>query len=136
MDGEVTLRFDGSSTKNGSGCGYVLLAKSGKVIERGHKECGAATCNEAEYYGLILGLERARANGFSHVSAEGDSMLICCQVSGKWKINHSRLAALRSQVLATAPKEFSISYIPRELNAIADSEARYASSTHTDGIAH
>ena len=43
---------------------------------------GIATNNAAEYRALILGLTYAAKKGFKYIRAQGDSKLICNQVSG------------------------------------------------------
>ena len=43
---------------------------------------GIATNNAAEYRALILGLKYAAKKGFKYIRAQGDSKLVCNQVSG------------------------------------------------------
>jgi ribonuclease HI len=43
---------------------------------------GIVTNNAAEYRALILGLKYAAKKGFKHIRAQGDSKLVCYQVSG------------------------------------------------------
>ena len=42
---------------------------------------GMTTNNAAEYRALILGLDYAAKKGFKHIRAQGDSKLVCNQVS-------------------------------------------------------
>ena len=42
---------------------------------------GITTNNAAEYHALILGLDYAAKKGFKHIRAQGDSKLVCKQVS-------------------------------------------------------
>lgn len=42
---------------------------------------GIATNNAAEYRGAILGLKFAVEKGFKHARVQGDSKLVCMQVS-------------------------------------------------------
>jgi hypothetical protein len=42
---------------------------------------GITTNNAAEYRALILGLDYAAKKGFKHIRAQGDSKLVCKQVS-------------------------------------------------------
>ena len=65
---------------------------------------GRATNNVAEYRGLLLGLERARALGATEVDVVNDSELVAHQVNGRYKVKHAgheaaarrrRCAALR-----------------------------------------
>ena len=43
---------------------------------------GVMTNNAAEYRALILGLTYAAKKGFEYIRAQGDSKLVCNQVSG------------------------------------------------------
>jgi len=58
-------------------CSPVLLK-----IALLHEGLGITTNNAAEYRALILGLDYAAKKGFKHIRAQGDSKLVCNQVSG------------------------------------------------------
>ena len=60
-----TLQFDGSSLGNpgSAGSGYVLKNKHGLVEAEGSNYLGISTNNEAEYDGLIQGMQVAYSMG-------------------------------------------------------------------------
>ena len=63
---------------------------------------GVATNNEAEYQGLILGLQLARGHGANHVTIRGDSHLVLQQVLQRWRVrttaaNHQRVRSALCQ---------------------------------------
>lgn len=56
---------------------YALQLKVAQLREG----LGVATNNAAEYRALILGLKYAAKKGFKYIRAQGDSKLVCNQVS-------------------------------------------------------
>ena len=50
-------------------------------VYRLRERLGVATNNAAEYQGAILGLKFALEKGFKHIRVQGDSKLVCMQVS-------------------------------------------------------
>ncbi|XP_057443544.1 uncharacterized protein LOC130735635 [Lotus japonicus] len=121
------LEFDGASRGNPgpAGAGAVLRAKDGSKVYRLREGVGIQTNNFAEYRGLILGLKHAIQEGYEHIDVKGDSMLVCNQVQGVWRINNQNMAYLCNEVkeLRNRFLSFKISHIPREYNYEADVEA-------------
>jgi ribonuclease HI len=76
----------------------------------------------AEYRGLLLGLERARALGATEVDVVNDSELVARQVSGVYRVKHSDMKLLHRQAVAALDsfERWSIRSVPREQNARAD----------------
>lgn len=109
---------------------WLLSASDGGcgVGMQGSQSFSCTTNNEAEYSGLILGLEKALELQLRSVRVEGDSKLVVEQVSGNWKINKEHLRVLQRRVLALRAQfdSFSIRHIPRARNALADSLATAA----------
>ena len=83
---------------------------------------GVATNNVAEYRGLLLGLERARALGASEIELVNDSELVAKQLIGVYKVKHPDMRTLHAEALAAlrAFERWSIRSVPRERNAQAD----------------
>lgn len=87
MDFEYRMQFDGCSKGNPG------LAGSGAVIYKLDNELWAEsffvgkmfTNNHAEYAGLILGLQQAKALGITQLKVEGDSLLVINQMKGLYK---------------------------------------------------
>ncbi|KAK3227805.1 hypothetical protein Dsin_007667 [Dipteronia sinensis] len=121
------LEFDGASKGNPgqAGAGAVLRAEDGSVVWRIREGVGIATNNVAEYRALILGLKYALKKGFKHIRVHGDSMLVCMQIQGLWKINKPNLAVLCNEAKELKDKflSFKISHVYRESNAEADTQA-------------
>ncbi|KAI9154200.1 hypothetical protein LWI28_022599 [Acer negundo] len=121
------LEFDGASKGNPgqAGAGAVLRAEDGSVVWRIREGVGIATNNVAEYRALILGLKYALKKGFKHIRVHGDSMLVCMQIQGLWKINKANLAMLCKEAKELKDKflSFKISHVYRESNAEADAQA-------------
>lgn len=126
------LQFDGAADPNpGKASGaYVLFGPPEKdgdwlvrnVIEEGFTYLERATNNEAEYTGLILGLEKALEHNVEAIKIEGDSMLVVNQVQGLWRVKEPRLVRLHARALDLFKrfKQKSIAHIPRENNTDAD----------------
>lgn len=53
-----------------------------------YEGAGSATCNVAEYRGIILGLRHALEMGYRNIQVQGDSKLICMQVGMERPNNH------------------------------------------------
>jgi len=126
----VILYTDGGSRGNPGPAGYgvVLLSKSGKAIAKLSEFIGRATSNEAEYRGLIGGLEAARDCGAVEVSIRADSQLLIRQINGTYKVKSRRLLPLfqRARSLLETFETWRAEHIPREQNLRADSLANEA----------
>lgn len=126
------LQFDGAANPNpGPACGaYVLYSPPRlqqtellrSVVQEGYRYLPHATNNEAEYTGLILGLEKALELGIRKLKIEGDSTLIVNQVNHAWKVKEPHLHPLflRATQLVALFDEATLQYIPREQNKVAD----------------
>ena len=134
------LHFDGGaravsgSTK--AGCGFVVSSDSNEVLERHwHALPDGATNNEAEYKGLIFGLQRCKHLGLQRVAVFGDSNLVINQVFGRWKTKASNLKQLTAHAKALTKnfKEIKGSWIPRGENHEADALANRAMDERRSG---
>ena len=87
-----------------------------------------ATNNEAEYLGLLTGLQSALALGVKRIQVEGDSELVIKQVNGVYKVKAENLKGLYSEVINVMQKFdwYQISHIPRKENSRADELANEA----------
>jgi ribonuclease HI len=123
---EAKLFTDGGSRGNpgDSACAYVICNLDGSVVEKSGYYMGMATNNQAEYYGFKKGLERARDLGIDKISLYSDSQLVVNQMNGFYKVKNQELAPLHQDVaqLAQSFEKVSFTYVPRELNKIADKE--------------
>ncbi|XP_024024296.1 uncharacterized protein LOC21387032 isoform X2 [Morus notabilis] len=125
-----TLEFDGASKGNPgpAGAGAILRADDGSAIWRLRQGLGKATCNVAEYCSVLLGLKHALKKGFKHIRVQGDSKLVCMQISGLWKTKNQNMANLCEQARELKEKfvSFQINHVLREFNFEADAEANRA----------
>lgn len=121
--------IDGASSGNPgeAGAGIVIFSQD-KVILKKSIYLGSMTNNMAEYEALLFVLNKALEKGIENLTVHTDSLLVANQVSGTYKVKNPILKDYFSQVrrLLDNFKHFSIKYIPREKNRIADSLAKKA----------
>ena len=127
---------DGSSNKNGSGAGIILISPKGhrfhSVLRFGFK----ASNNEAKYKALLAGLRVAQELKASSVQCFSDSQLVVNQVLGEYQARGARMAAYLAKVtvkLSTFERG-SIEQIPREQNSNADALAKLATSEEMETL--
>jgi ribonuclease HI len=121
---KVVVHVDGGARGNPgpAAAGAVVSTLEGNVLDEASEAIGVATNNVAEYRGLLLGLELARALGADEVEVVNDSELVAKQVNGVYKVKHREMKPLHAAALA-ALKDFerwSIRSVPRAENADAD----------------
>ena len=94
------LYVDGAAKGNPgeAGIGAVLLDGDGKTLFQEGHYIGRATNNQAEYRGLILGLEKVIAMGGKDVVVFTDSQLMERQVIGQYRVKDGVLQGFHSQV--------------------------------------
>jgi len=102
--------------------GYAIQLDSGEIIKDAKVISESGTNNQGEYSGLILGLEKALSLGIDRVEAYGDSMLVVNQINREWAVRSPSMQKFceRCRVLIRKLKSFSIEWISREKNWIAD----------------
>jgi ribonuclease HI len=138
------LQFDGAADPNpGPASGsYVLFSppciEDGSlvrhVVQEGYRFIPHATNNEAEYTGLILGLEAAKQHKVENIEIEGDSNLVVNQVLGAWQVKTASLVPLKSKAANlywNIPKRI-LRHIPRERNEDADRLSKEALKTRQE----
>ena len=87
---KVVVHVDGGARGNPgpAAAAAVVSAPDGELLDEAAVTLGTATNNVAEYRGLLLGLERAKALGATEVEVINDSELIAHQVTGRYKVKH------------------------------------------------
>eukprot|EP00199_Chlamydomonas_sp_CCMP681_P005419 CAMPEP_0119106374 /NCGR_PEP_ID=MMETSP1180-20130426/4081_1 /TAXON_ID=3052 ORGANISM="Chlamydomonas cf sp, Strain CCMP681" /NCGR_SAMPLE_ID=MMETSP1180 /ASSEMBLY_ACC=CAM_ASM_000741 /LENGTH=248 /DNA_ID=CAMNT_0007091693 /DNA_START=185 /DNA_END=931 /DNA_ORIENTATION=- len=127
------VMFDGASRGNGSkdsraGSGAVITdIESGRAVAEVVCPLPAGcTNNEAEYSGLLMGLQACVALGICVGQVAGDSKLCVMQVTGKWAVRAPHLAtyvqkakALMHALTARSPS-LQLVHVLREHNQEAD----------------
>ncbi|QSW99332.1 ribonuclease HI [Haloterrigena alkaliphila] len=127
--GRAHVYFDGASRGNPgpAAIGWLIVTGDGIVAEGG-ETIGRATNNQAEYEALITALEAASDYSYDEVHVRGDSELIVKQVRGEYDTNDPELRERRVSVheLLRAFDEWTLEYVPREVNERADELANEA----------
>lgn len=130
MNNEIHIFTDGGSRGNPgpAAIGVYIKDHAGNQLAAIGKKIGEATNNVAEYKAVIEALNWTveHKEGFSEVTKISfflDSLLVCSQMKGAWKIKDENL---RSLYFTAKKKEESLnlpvsySHIPREKNKKAD----------------
>jgi ribonuclease HI len=131
------LQFDGASKGNGnkSAGGSVLFNSDNKIIFTYGQYLSKSTNNQAEYMGLLGGLEKAKTFGIRNLLIEGDSLLIIKQILGEYKVKNFILQKFHSKIIKLLNDHFDsigIKHIYRNYNKIADGIANDAIKLEDD----
>jgi len=124
------LMFDGGSRGNPgiAGAGYVIYENNIEIYSEACPIGINNTNNEAEYLGLIYGLQKAVELNIKDILINGDSKLIIEQVTGNWKVKSKNLISLcqKSQLLLHNFNKYGFQHILRKYNKRADELANIA----------
>jgi ribonuclease HI len=123
------LRFDGASRGNPgkASYGFVIYDPSKKIVATGKDFIGyKKTNNEAEYEGLINGLQRCVDLKLKKVLIEGDSQLIINHLHGLNNVVKMKLYFDRVKVLLDQLDTYTVNHIYRSFNKEADALANQA----------
>lgn len=129
----LVINTDGGSRGNPgkAACAFVVMG-DGMPLHEQSKTLGLATNNEAEYAGFIESIKwlvtysEHAAQKPKSVIWQLDSKLVVEQLNRRWKIKEQRLRELANccwqqlRILETQSVDISITYVPREQNALAD----------------
>jgi ribonuclease HI len=120
------LYFDGGSRGNpgqAAGAAVIVMPEGEKFAVSQYLEF--ATNNEAEYTGLIIGLQKAKEMGINALVVQGDSQLVINQINGQWQVKSPNLQELYQQAksLMKGFKNIKINWVRRHENHLADAEA-------------
>jgi ribonuclease HI len=124
------LQFDGCSKGNPG------LAGAGAVIYQNDHEIWydfsflgkSSTNNQAEYNGLLLGLNQAINLNITEILVEGDSDLVIKQMNNKYKVKSENLIPLyeKAKRLESMFEKITFTHIYRNKNKRADELANQA----------
>ena len=121
---KAKLSSDGGARGNPgpAAFGYVLEAEDGTVLDARGEAIGVATNNEAEYRGLVAGLEKALELGVDELEVVSDSELVVRQMRGEYKVKKETLRTLNEEAsdLARRLARVSFTSVRREHNELAD----------------
>lgn len=140
---KVILYTDGGARGNPgvAGAGIVVVDQNGQILKTASKPLGRTTNNEAEYQGVIFGLENLKKifgkdkTRDLHVELRLDSELVCRQLSGVYQTKEEHLWPLFMKVWNARVADFphlTFLHIPRADNALADKLANEAMDAQHD----
>ena len=126
----VIIYTDGAARGNPgpAGAGWVISDPKGDPLAENKKYLGELTNNQAEYQALLLAIQEAQKMGAKKLALHADSELMVRQIKGEYKVKNEGLKPLFKEALLILSKfeGYSIAYIPREKNAMADQLANEA----------
>ena len=132
---KLVVHVDGGSRGNPgpAAAAAVVSSTDGEVLDEAAEYLGRATNNVAEYRGLILGLERAKALGATEVEVYNDSELVAHQINGRYKVKHPDMKPLYLEALERlrAFGRWRILSVPRSQNAAADALVNQELDAHS-----
>ncbi len=127
MDNYI-IYTDGAALGNPgpAGAGAIIVDTKGNIVYRISESLGTATNNEAEYYAIILALEKAADMGLQNIEIRSDSQLIVRQINGQYKVKSPNLKPLFKKVLNLLSnfQRTKMVHISREFNKEADKLAK------------
>jgi len=120
----LVVHVDGGARGNPgpAAAAAVVSTPAGDVLDEAHELLGVASNNVAEYRGLLLGLQRARALGADEVDVVNDSELVAKQVNGEYKVKHPDMRPLHARATEALSgfSAWTLRSVPRAQNAAAD----------------
>ena len=118
----VTVHTDGGARGNPGPAAAAAVVSAPGVMDEASARLGETTNNVAEYRGLLLGLERARALGATEVDVVMDSELVVNQVNGRYRVRSQELAPLHKAAMDALAgfRAWTIRAVRRAENARAD----------------
>lgn len=125
----VRMYADGGSRGNpGPAAGAAVLfalnskGEQGKRVDEAAKYIGIETNNQAEYTGIIVGLQKALELGYEAVDVRLDSELAVKQLNGIYRVKNPEIAKRFLEVhnLRVQFKQIKFSHVYREQNTAAD----------------
>ena len=131
----TSIFIDGASDSNeNGGIGVVLRPIEGEEILIS-RAIGKATNNEAEYRSLITAIEESLKNNFNNIEINSDSELLVKQVNGQYKVRAANLKPFYDLAMKSIKKlnSFTITWVSREENSIADELAKKGSKLSIGG---
>jgi len=131
---KVVINADGASHGNPgpAAIGAAIRDETGCLLASVSERIGDTTNNQAEYRALIAALEKALSIGVRRADIRLDSELVVRQLQGRYRVKNTGLRPLylRAAELLGQLEGFSLTCVPRELNAEAD---RLANAAFTRG---
>lgn len=132
----LIIYSDGGSRGNPgpSSSGFVIMNAHEEVIHQGGMYLGITTNNQAEYHGVLLGLQKAHELGGETVDFRLDSLLVVNQLNGIYKIKNRELWPVHERIreLVGQFKKVTFTHVRREFNQLADGMVNKILNAHED----
>lgn len=133
MNRGIKVFTDGASKGNPGpgGIGINICDEENNELGTYKKYIGETTNNYAEYSAIIASIEVIKTLNYDYnfIGFFSDSELMVKQLTGSYKIKHEQMKILSAQFwekVKQLNKQFTINYIPRTENKIADRLANEA----------
>ena len=112
IENTYVLKFDGCSKGNPglAGAGAVIYYNNVELWSSSKFIGNNITNNQAEYHGLILGLQTAIKQNIPLIKVYGDSQLIIKQMNGEYTVKSPLLLPLHQEAKMLEPFFVSITY--------------------------
>lgn len=127
---------DGGSRGNPgpSASGFIIMNDREDVLHQGGKYLGITTNNQAEYNGILLGLEKAFEMGAKEVDFRMDSLLAVNQLNGIYKVKNRELFPIYERIkeLMKQFDKVTFTHVRREYNQLADGMVNKILDAHED----
>lgn len=135
----MNLHTDGGARGNPgpAGAGVSLCdAETGAPIFEAGYWLGEMTNNQAEYSGLLRGLDAAIRVGAEKIEIHSDSELMVRQITGVYRVKNANMIPLFEQAIQRLKKipHWKIHHVRREQNKRADELANMAMDRRADFI--
>lgn len=131
---QVIIYSDGGSRGNPgiSAAAYVIETPDGEVIEKAGQFLGITTSYQAEYRGLLIGLERALELGYARIEYRLDSLMVVNQMKGIYTVKNRELWPVNERILdlLTQFEDVKFVHVRREFNTLADGEVNRVLDEH------
>lgn len=127
---------DGGSRGNPgpSAAGFVIMNAQEEVVHQGGMYLGITTNNQAEYHGVLLGLEKSLEMNAKTVDFRVDSLLVVNQLNGIYQIKNRELWPINERIRELLPKfeKVTFTHVRREFNQLADGMVNKILNAHEE----
>ncbi|MBU0645906.1 ribonuclease HI family protein [Patescibacteria group bacterium] len=122
---KIRIYSDGGSRGNpgpSAAAAVLMNPENKKVLATVAEYVGETTNNQAEYYGVIMGLKKAKELGVKEVEVYMDSELAIKQLKGEYRVKNSELAKRFLEVHNLIQEFHQVTYqhVTRDKNQQAD----------------
>jgi ribonuclease HI len=124
---KVKVYSDGGARGNpgDAAYAYIICADDGRMIKQDSRYIGIATNNEAEYSGLLAGLEEAWNLGATEIDVIMDSELVIKQMRGEYRVKAKNLRPYfeEAKKRISGFERISFSHVRREDETISRADS-------------